>query len=37
MCDESRCWQLDALCAVSAAIYFYLFGGVVQALANLVQ
>ncbi len=37
MRDEGRCWQQDALCAVSAAIYFYLFGGVVQALAQLVQ
>ncbi len=34
---ESRCWQHDALSAVSAAIYFYLFGGVVQALAHFVH
>ena len=34
---ESRCWQHDALCAVSAGIYFYLFAGVVQAFAQFLH
>jgi hypothetical protein len=31
---EGRCWQHDALCAVSAGIYLYLFTGVVHAFAH---
>jgi hypothetical protein len=37
MREQIRCWQHDALCAVSAAIYFYLFGGVVQAFAHFLH
>jgi hypothetical protein len=33
---ESRGWQYDALSAVSAGIYLYLFAGLVQAFAHLV-
>jgi len=34
---ERRCWQYDALCAVSAAIYLYLFAGVVNAFAQFMH
>ena len=34
---ESRGWQYDALSAVSAGIYFYLFAGVAQAFAQFVH
>jgi hypothetical protein len=34
---ESRCWQHDALSAVSAAIYLYLFAGVVHAFAHVLH
>jgi hypothetical protein len=31
---QSRGWQYDALSAVSAVIYLYLFAGLVQAFAQ---
>jgi hypothetical protein len=34
---ESRGWQYDALSAVSAGIYLYIFAGMVQAFAHLVR